>query len=130
MPSGEDALVVLAKTWPGQGWTWDGRFSAFASTFGAAVEQKALAALSLALPGKWTPATLGEAPEALRAICAKTGGLRTGQLLFGGAAFGGVTPYALWWPWSGGQTITLRLGFSGADATALERLRATFAVPG
>ena len=130
MPSGEEALAVLAKTWPGQGWTWDGRFAAFASTFGAAVQEKALAALTVALPGKWTSKTLGEAPEALRAICAKTGGLREGQLLFGGAAFGAVTPYALWWPWSGGQTITLRLGFNGVDDETLARLRKTFAVPG
>lgn len=130
MPSAEDVLVELARTWPGQSWTWDGRFAAFASQFGAAVEEKALAAMSKALPGKWTSATLGEAPEALRAICTKTGGLREGQLLFGGTAFGDVTPYALWWPWSGGQTITVRLGFSGADAETLTRLRGVFNVPG
>jgi hypothetical protein len=118
------------RAWPGRGWTWDGRFGAFASTFGAPVEAQARAALSLALPGQWTSATLPQAPEALRAICAASGGLRADQLLFGGKTKDGVTPYGLWWPWSGGQTLTLRLGFHGADSAAMAKLRQLFAVPG
>ena len=126
----EDALAELARAWPGQPWTWDGRFSAFASTFGIAAEPQARAALALALPEHWTSATLAKAPETLRGICSRSGGLRGGQFLFGGAAFDGVTPFALWWPWGGGETITLRLGFSGADAATMARLKALFAVPG
>jgi hypothetical protein len=126
----EDALAELARSWPGHGWTWDGRFGTVASTFGPAVHKQARAALALALPSQWTSETLDRAPEPLRKICSATGGLRATQLLFGGPSFGGVTPYGLWWPWSDGQTLTLRLGFDGADAAMLAKLRAQFGVPG
>ena len=126
MPTLESALAELIGAWPGNAWSWDGRFDAFASTFTSDIEAKARAALTLALPQHWTSQTLAEAPTLLREICDGTGGLRAGQLLFGGATVEGVTPYGLWWPWGGGKTITLRLGFAGADEAALARLRTVF----
>jgi hypothetical protein len=38
--------------------------------------------------------------------------------------------YGLWWPWSGGETITLRIGIAdlAADADPLPRLRELFGV--
>ena len=107
-----DGLAAMQQSWPGQPWAWDARMVAFASTFDATVAAKVRESVARTLPQTWSSITLAQASEPLRALCAKTGGLRTGQeLLTGDGAFG------LWWPWGGGKTITLRLGLCGATVT-------------
>jgi hypothetical protein len=76
-----------------------------------------------ALTRGWTMKSIDAAPQALREMCDKTGGLREGQRLLAGTQ---DSLFGLWWPWGNGQTITLRIGFSSAEATP--RLRALFGV--
>jgi hypothetical protein len=120
-----DQLAKLKASWPGAEWSWDGRFSAVASSFARDVEPAARESMKHALSRGWTGKTIEEAPAALRAITDHTGGLRSKQRLLAGD---GDLLFALWWPWGGGDQITLRLGFVGGDPDAIQRLRALFGV--
>jgi hypothetical protein len=120
-----DRLAELQRTWPSGTWSWDDRFLAVAATFRSDVSEQARASAVAALPHCFDSKTIADAPTLLRAVCARTGGLRTGQLLFASEPVGNVTAYGLWWPWSGGTTITLRIGLDGASA---DLLRAPFGV--
>jgi hypothetical protein len=122
-----EQLAKLKQSWPGAEWSWDGRFAAVSSSFPIAVEPAAREAMKHALTRGWSPKTIDTAPEVLRAITDRTGGLRKGQRLLAGD---GDSLFALWWPWGGGDTITLRLGFANLDGAAepVKRLRALFGV--
>ncbi len=94
-----------------------------ASQFTKAIEPAVRASAVLALTRGWTVKNLAEAPQGLRDLCEKTGGLRAGQRLLAGdsdALFG------LWWPWGSGENITLRIGISAPEVAP--RLRAMFGV--
>ncbi|MDB4959611.1 MAG: hypothetical protein JWO36_7180 [Myxococcales bacterium] len=118
-----DQLAQLKTTWPGTAWSWDGRFATVGSSFALALEPQALASASRALPRSWDIKTLAEAPDALRALATRTGGLRAQQRLFAGEQ---DALYGLWWPWGSGTTITLRIGITDGDTTT--RLRTLFGV--
>lgn len=124
-----DTLGLLKRGWPADEWAWDERFTMLASSFGTELELRARAAAAQALPYAWNQTTIKTAPESLRDLCDRTGGLRSGQLLMAGKA-GPLVLYGLWWPWGGGTMITLRLGL-GEYAT-MERpypqVRALFGV--
>jgi len=121
-----DKLNELVKTWPAPEWTWDARLSTITSSFGHELEAKARASAGHALPQEFTATTLATAPPVLRALTERTGGLRVGQLLFANSDFEGILLYGLWWPWGGGDTITLRIGIAHRDRTLdpFPRLRA------
>jgi hypothetical protein len=108
-------LVALRANWPGAPWTWDARFGMVASMFEAKQEPAARASATLAFPRGWTTASLDTAPPELLALANKTGGLRSGQRLLGGDR--GL--YGLWWPWGGGDKVTLRVGLVDRDGTEL-----------
>ena len=114
-----DPLTLLKEGWPGAAWSWDDRFAMVASSFGADLEPKARASAMHAFPRGWTTKSIDTAPPGLRAIADRTGGLRAGQRLLAGAS---DALYGLWWPWSGGATITLRIGLVELDSTALREL--------
>ena len=111
-------LVALRATWPGGAWSWDARFGMVASMFEAAQESLARASATLAFPRGWTVKSLDTAPPELVALAGKTGGLRAGQRLLGGDD--GL--YGLWWPWGGGDKVTLRIGLVDREATELRAL--------
>ena len=79
-------------------------------------------------PRGWTAKSLDAAPAELRALAERTGGLRAGQRLLAGDQLVCARLFGLWWPWSGGETITLRIGVLDLDATTdpLPRIRALF----
>lgn len=106
-----EPLSVLRRGWPNPTWTWDERFTMLASSFPKDKEMQARASAAHALPYAWDMNSLATAPAGLRTICENTGGLRAGQMLMAGKA-GGIVLYGLWWPWGGGEKITLRIGFA------------------
>lgn len=121
-PGVAERLRGLVASWPGGPWSWDGRFQMVASSFGRELEPTARTSAMHAFPRGWTAKSLDTAPAELRALAERSGGLRAGQRLLAGADDG---LYGLWWPWSGGETITLRIGFV---VGAVEELRALFGV--
>jgi hypothetical protein len=110
-----EKLSLLKRGWPNPTWTWDGRFNMLASSFPKVDEMKARASAAHAMPYAWDLNSVQTAPEGLRIICDRAGGLRAGQMLMAGKA-GGLVIVGLWWPWGGGGTITLRLGLGEHDA--------------
>lgn len=118
-----DALAKLKADWPGAKWEWDGRFSVVSSSFAASVQTEARASAVHALTRGWTLKDIETAPESLRNLAAKTGGLRGGQRLLAGTD---DSLFGLWWPWGNGEMITLRIGLVGDEPT--QRLRALFGV--
>ena len=109
-----DPLTMVRTSWPNPTWTWDERFRMIASSFPKEQEMKARASMAHALPYGWDMTSLPTAPAGLRKICENTGSLRAGQLLLAGKA-GDIVLFGLWWPWGGGQTITLRIGLGAHD---------------
>lgn len=118
-------LLELKQSWPGAPWSWDARFAMVASSFTIDLEPAARASAMHAFPRGWTTKSIDAAPASLKAIADRSGGLRSNQRLLAGAL---DVLYGLWWPWSNGATITLRIGLAELDATAepVVQLRALF----
>jgi len=127
-----DVLMPLRAAWPAPGWTWDGRFECSTSSFPVGQAGAVRAAVIAVLPAEWTLETILGAPAEVGALARRAGGLRSGQLLFtGGAPDATTVPFALWWPWSNGETISVRLGVSVAERPPelSPELRARFGLP-
>ena len=105
-----DGLERLREAWPGTGWSWDPRFKCVTSSFGKEIADRARAAMVGVLDGEWSPVSINQAPDEIRTLAARFGGVRTGQLLFTGELVGGpMHLFALWWPWGDGKTISIRV---------------------
>lgn len=124
------ALSKLRADWPNRAWSWDGRLPTVASSFGAEQAAQARAVAEVALPRWFNSETLVNAPADHIAVIARSGGLRGEQLAFCGGATANNLAFALWWPWGGGKTISVRIGLIGADTdpTLSARLRDLFGV--
>ncbi len=105
-----DSFKALRASWPKRGWSWDNRFGCVASTFDLDVADRARELVVKTLPTVWTDRNLHEASRVLRDLCERTGGVRAGQLVYTSDPVLSVQPYALWWPWGDGRTISLRVG--------------------
>lgn len=122
-----DLFDQLRRAWPGEAWGWEGRFKCVLSAFGSTVSAGARAAAAIALPHDWTSATLAQAPAEIRELASRSGGLRAGQLVLASPVAAELFAWGLWWPWSDGGTVSLRVGLGGADAPGLtEALRERF----
>jgi hypothetical protein len=105
----------LKATWPARAWSWDSRLVCVTSSFAVELEPKARVAALEALPVEFTSATLSRAPNELRRVAERTGGLRMGQLLLTTRDKGPLVPFGLWWPWGDGMTTSFRVGLDGLD---------------
>jgi hypothetical protein len=94
------------------------------------MEPKARASAMSAFPRGWTVKSLENAPPDMQAIADRTGGLRSGQRLLAGDEMFAAKLFGLWWPWGGGDTITLRIGVADAEPTGelVTAIRAMFGV--
>lgn len=122
-----DSLTRLRDSWPAPPWSWDARFSTVASSFAIELEPTVRASARLAFPRGWTTKSLETAPDPYRALAARTG-LRSNQRLLGGDELSSPGLFGLWWPWGGGDKITLRIGIIDLVGTAepLPRIRELF----
>lgn len=110
-------------------WTWDSRFETALAEF--SIEQKAevLAALEELLTCRWDSGGLADAPEVVRDLVKRLGGLMSGQLLLLSDPESLTFLFCAWWPWGNGQTISIRIGPFGKDlpedqlAALTDRLR-------
>src|SRR4051794_26296844 len=94
-----DRLTKLRAAWPGSGWGWDARFKCVASSFGKEIDARVRAALSGVLTTEWSSTSINSAPEEVRALSTRYGGVRSGQFIFTGEPVAGMLLYGLWWPW-------------------------------
>jgi len=124
------ALRELRKSWPGGGWSWDGRLSCVASTFAVEIVEEARAAAVRALPNSWNEKTLATAPAHIRQVANNTGGIRADQLLLARQTVDGLFAFGLWWPWRNEVTVSFRVGLGGTarsrDEMALMELFGTY----
>src|SRR5947209_20183605 len=102
-----EKLALLRDSWPTPPWSWDERFHTIAASFSRDLEPKARASAMHAFPRGWTAKSLDTAPPELQAIAERTGRLRSGQRLLAGDELFAAQLFGLWWPWGGGETITL-----------------------
>ncbi len=121
-------LTLLRDSWPTPPWTWDSRFSTVGASFAKADEPAVRTSAMHAFPRGWTTASLETAPPQFRTLAVTTGHLRAGQRLLAGDPEIAPTLFGLWWPWSGGETITLRIGVLDLDGSKepVQRIRALF----
>jgi hypothetical protein len=110
-----DKLGELRDSWPTPPWSWDARFHTIAAAFSRDLEPKARASAIHAFPRGWTTRSIETAPPPKQAIADRTGGLRSGQRLLAGDELFADQLFGLWWPWGGGDMITLRIGLDGVD---------------
>jgi hypothetical protein len=116
--------------WPSRGWSWDKRLSCVTSSFADEIEAGARAAASGSFPSEWTSNTLQKAPQLVRDIVERAGGIRSGQRVLSSPVVGNAFIYCLWWPWGDGMTTSVRIGLGSANPSqdALQRLRDCFGV--
>jgi hypothetical protein len=110
-----DVLGGLRAAWPVADWTWDPRFKCVTSSFAASFIPAAREVLTGTVPTEWTAATVVSAPDDVRALSDRYGGLRPGQLLFTGEKVAGMNLFALWWPWGDGSMLSIRIGIANAQ---------------
>jgi hypothetical protein len=122
-------LARLREEWPSRSWSWDGRLPTATSAVTSSQLEQARAVVDRTFPHRLDKATLGDAPEAVRALVDRSGGLRDAQLAFYLEAAPFIA-FGLWWPWGGGSHVSLRVGLIGAEAdpALAQRLRDSFGV--
>ncbi|HVJ89462.1 MAG TPA: hypothetical protein VM580_06630 [Labilithrix sp.] len=110
-----DSLGRMRACWPTRGWSWDPRLLCVTSSFTTEQEPAARTATQMALQNEWTTATLVRAPQLLREVVDRAGGIRQGQLALSTGPINGLLVYGLWWPWGDGETVSLRVGLADVD---------------
>jgi hypothetical protein len=125
------ALDRLRERWPATDWTYDRRLKCVTSSIPLTQEGDARAAMAEVLPTSWGAANLATAPDDVRGLAERCGGLRSSQLLFWGGAPGQAGAFGLWWPWGDGTTVSLRVGLHDVDhpKERYPRLRDVFGIP-
>ncbi len=110
-----EALGRMKIAWPTRGWSWDPRLLCCTSSFTVEQEPQARTATQMALQQEWTSATIVRAPQTLRDVVERSGGLRQGQLALSTGPVNGLLVYGLWWPWGDAETVSLRVGLAEVD---------------
>jgi hypothetical protein len=110
-----DALGRMKASWPTRGWSWDPRLLCVTSSFTTEQEPAARKATQMALQNEWNAATIVRAPQPLRDVVERAGGIRQGQLALSTGPVNGLLVYGLWWPWGDGETVSLRVGLADVD---------------
>lgn len=125
-----DLLAQLRDAWGSMPWDWDDRMKCATATIATSAAPQIRTATEALLPEMWTATTLASAPEAVRELAEKKGGLRNGQLLFCAHGEGGMIAFGLWWPWGDGSRISGRFGIanSGRPKELFPLIRILFAI--
>lgn len=90
-------------------WKWDSRFETVLAEFSADNKDRVRAILERYLSIAWDSSNIRKAPETVRVIESNLGGLRSGQLLFTSDSNQDALIFGAWWPWGGGETISIRV---------------------
>jgi hypothetical protein len=117
----EHACRALAE---GLSWEWDGRFSVALAVTRDPEHHDVLARVATQFPFPWDAKSIRDAPERLVTLINGWGGLRPGQQMFTRDPGDDPLLYAVWWPWGGNTTFSLRVACdaNGDEAAALDPL--------
>lgn len=110
-----ESLARMKGAWPTRGWSWDPRLMCVTSSFTSEQEAQARTATQMALQQEWTTASIVRAPQPLRDVAERSGGVRQGQLVLSTGPVSGLIVYGLWWPWGDAETVSLRVGLTDVD---------------
>ena len=102
-------------------WKWDGRFQAVLAEFSAAKKVDVRTILERSLRNAWESSNIGSAPDRVREISGRLGGLRPGQLLFTSDPGQETFIFCAWWPWGDNKTISIRIGSSSKKLSDPEK---------
>ena len=91
-----ESLARMKAVWPTRGWSWDPRLNSCTSSFTTEQEPAARTATAIALPTEYTSATVVRAPQSLRDVTERAGGVRVGQLVLSNGPINGLLIYGLW----------------------------------
>lgn len=100
-------------------WSWEARFNCVVAAFKGPEAEEISKALDASFSDAWRTDTIGDASDAVQGV-AKNLGLRPDQILYSADAFDGQLLGA-WWPWSGGQMISIRILSTSADPDQMKR---------
>jgi hypothetical protein len=106
-------------------WKWDRRFETVLGEFSVEKQEVVRQTLERHLRLTWDSSNVGHAPQVIRAIDDRFGGLRPGQIIFTSDPAGDALIFCTWWPWSDGKEISIRIGVAfktREDSESVERL--------
>jgi hypothetical protein len=90
-------------------WKWESRFETALAELSVDNKDKVRAILERYLNIAWDSSSIGNAPDNVQKIASHLGGLRSAQLLFTSDPNQDAFIFGAWWPWDGGQTISIRV---------------------
>ena len=111
-------------------WKWDSRFETVLAEFSVKKKEDIRAVLDRYLRTTWDGSSVGNAPDSVRAVDNRLGGLRPGQLLFTSDPGGEAFIYCAWWPWGDAKTISIRIAPSYQNLANAEKAEKTSLLKG
>ena len=99
----------IVSNWSGGAWSWDTRFNCPTAIVEGDERESTLAFLRRELPNVYDHTTRASLPGSVAEMVEATGGLRPGQCVIADDGRDGVYRFALWWPWTNGVTVSIRL---------------------
>ena len=102
----------IVSSWSGGAWSWDTRFGCPTAIVEGEEREATLALLRRELPNMYDHTKRASLPACVAELIEASGGLRPGQCVIADDGRDGVYRYALWWPWTNGITVSIRLGIA------------------
>jgi len=90
-------------------WQKDNWIKSSLAEFLAKDKDKVQQILNKHLPYKWNQATLSDSPKKIQTIAGNIGGVKDNQWLMASEPEKENFIFGAWWPWSGGEKISIRL---------------------
>jgi hypothetical protein len=104
-------------------WQWDEVFNVALCEIKIEDSQSVIDALDTFFKESWTDSTVVQASDLVQLVCIRLGGLREGQRLHAYNCDEDLVIFGAWWPWSDGETISLRISlFSSYSLKSIECL--------
>ena len=90
-------------------WRWDSRLKAVLAEFSVDIEDSVRETLERYFSMTWHTGNIGQSPDTLRFVNTYLGGLWEKQLLFTSEPTPEGFVFCVWWPWSNGKTVSIRV---------------------
>lgn len=94
-------------------WEFDSRFEMALTVFDSPVIDQVLDILNRHFESTFDIDSIQSSPPDVQGIVGNYGGIRPEQKLFLAKPDSGAKLLAMWWPWGGGERVSLRIGYLG-----------------